>query len=218
MRLNTGKNIDKEVHLPAALEFRQEKVWAKIEKKNSKRTFLPWLLVTMTGVAACLLLILWIPKTKEIQINDRILVTGLTRVPADPKLDLSRLMPAKQEDPLLEAEVSPKENIVSAVELPVNENPNALAVVAESSANLPIEPIKSIKSEENVATKPLSPAALLLKKSLTNTKNEMIADQILIQEKFNLKNELTLLGLDKSSGNATGSVFESLKKNSYAKN
>lgn len=40
----------------------------------------------------------------------------------------------------------------------------------------------------------------------------MVADQILIQEKFNLKNELTLLGLDQASGNATGSVFESLKK------
>ncbi|WP_187175998.1 hypothetical protein [Algoriphagus sp. AK58] len=163
-------------------------------------------------------LILWIPKTEEVKINDRNLVTGLTRVPADPKLDLSSLTPAKQELPKVKSKVSPKIIEVLEVEPSVLEKPAPPSVIAESTPKLPVEPLKILKPEEVTSAKSLSPAALLLKRSLTNTKNEMIADQILIQEKFNLKNELTLLGLDKSSGNATGSVFESLKKNSYAKN
>lgn len=216
MRLNKGKNIDKEVNLTPELEFRAEKVWAKIDNRDSRRKILPWILGAIA--AACLVLFLWTPKTKEIQLNDKILVTGLTKVPADPKLDLRRLMPVKQKEQLFDAEVSPEKIEVMEVELPVLEKSEHLAFVAESIPNLSFEPVKDKKSEENGTTKSLSPAALLLKKSLTNTKNELVADQILIQEKFNLKNELTLLGLDQASGNATGSVFESLKKNSYAKN
>ena len=219
MRLNTEKNIDREVHLPSNLEFRAEKVWSKIESKDSKRSKFPWLFVSLATVVASLVLFIWTPKTEEIQINDKILVTGLTRVPAEPKLDLSRLLPVKQEKPTEKAKVSSDKKEAKELDLPDLEKSKLLFVtIAESIPEIPKEPLKSIKSEENLAPKSLSPAALLLKKNLTNTNRELIANQILIQEKFKLKNELAILALDKSSSNATGTVFESLKKKSYAKN
>lgn len=162
MRLNKGKNIDKEVNLTPELEFRAEKVWAKIDNRDSRRKILPWILGAIA--AACLVLFLWTPKTKEIQLNDKILVTGLTKVPADPKLDLRRLMPVKQKEQLFDAEVSPEKIEVMEVELPVLEKSEHLAFVAESIPNLSFEPVKDKKSEENGTTKSLSPAALLLKK------------------------------------------------------
>ena len=217
MRLNKGKNIDKEVSLPPKLEFRAEKVWAKIDKRDSRRKILPWILGAIT--AACLMLFVWIPKTEEVQINDQILVTGLTKVPADLKLDLEGFKPVKQDEiQSKERRDVPEKIEVREAELPVLEKLEPPIVVAESTPDLPFEPMKNIKPEEKSSSKSLSPAALLLKKSLTNTKTDLVADQILIQEKFKLKNELAALGMEKSGNISMGTVFESLKKNNYAKN
>lgn len=218
MRLNKGKNIDMEVCLPPDLEFRAEKVWSKIEKKDSKLRIFSLLLGAIISAAAFLVFFLWTPETKKSQVDDRILVTGLTRVPANPKLDLEGFKLIKQGQTRTKMKISPENVEVSEVNLPNLEKSEAPIVVAKSSQNLPFEPLKSIKSEENANKKSLSPAALILKKNLSNSKNELVADRILIQEKFKLKNELAVLGLDKSNENTTGTVFESLKKNSYAKN